>query len=143
MARRRRTTSKQDQAEDEASVNLTPLIDVVFVVLIMFIIIAPMLELDRLQLASASHKDAKSMAVVQESSPVTIRVNEDNSIWLNGKIVNKEELLPLLKQAKATHPQRIPQLFHDKKAQFGTYQSVKNAVELAGFEQLDIILQPG
>ncbi len=37
---------------EEASINLTPLIDVVFVVLIIFILIAPMLELDRIQLAS-------------------------------------------------------------------------------------------
>ncbi|MBI2742293.1 MAG: biopolymer transporter ExbD [Chlamydiales bacterium] len=141
--RRRPGRFSGSQADEEASVNLTPLIDVVFVVLIMFIIIAPMLELDRIQLASASQKESKEMAVVQDSSPVTIRVREDNSIWFNGKIVSKEELLPLLKQAKKNHSTRTPQLFHDKKAQFGTYQIVKNAVELAGFEQLDIILQPG
>lgn len=138
---RRRTIRHMD--EEEPSINLTPLIDVVFVVLIMFIIIAPMLELDRIQLASASQKLNKEMATVQEESPVTIRVLEDNSIWFNGKIVVKDELLLLLKQAKKTYPGRTPQLFHDKKAQFGTYQMVKNAVELAGFEQLDIILQPG
>jgi biopolymer transport protein ExbD len=140
---RRRGKSGRSGAEDEAPINLTPLIDVVFVVLIMFIIIAPMLELDRIQLASSAQKETKEMAVVQENSPVTIRVKEDNSLWFNGKIVSREELLILLKQAKKVHPQRVPQLFHDKKAQFGTYQSVKNAVELAGFEQLDIILQPG
>lgn len=141
MARRRFRSSQG--ADEEAAVNLTPLIDVVFVVLIMFIIIAPMLELDRIQLANASQKETKEMAIAQENSPITIRVREDNSIWFNGKIVSKEELLPLLKLAKKNHGQRTPQLFHDKKAQFGTYQSVKNAVELAGFEQLDIILQPG
>ena len=140
---RQRGKSRRSGQEDEAPINLTPLIDVVFVVLIMFIIIAPMLELDRIQLASSAQKETKEMAVVQESSPITIRVREDNSLWFNGKIVSKEELLLLLKQAKKMHVQRVPQLFHDKKAHFGTYQSVKNAVELAGFEQLDIILQPG
>jgi biopolymer transport protein ExbD len=128
---------------EEPPMNLTPLIDVVFVVLIMFIIIAPMLELDRIQLASAAQKESKEMSVVQEGSPVTIRVREDDSIWLNGKFVTKDELLTLLKQAKKSYPQKIPQLFHDKKAHFGTYQTVKNAIEMAGFEQLDIILQPG
>jgi biopolymer transport protein ExbD len=130
-------------SHDEAQVNLTPLIDVVFVVLIMFILIAPLLELDRIQLATASQKDNKEMAIVQESSPITIRVLENNTIWFNSKIVSPDELLALLKNAKKTSPHHIPQLFHDKKAQFGTYQTVKNAVESAGFEQLDIILQPG
>lgn len=137
---RRRKNS--GHSEEEASINLTPLIDVVFVVLIMFIIIAPMLELDRIQLASAGQKEDKEMAVVQETSPIAIRVREDNSIWFNAKLVSKEQLFLLLKQAKKNYPHKTPQLFHDKKAQFGTYQSVKNAVESAGFEELDIILQP-
>jgi biopolymer transport protein ExbD len=129
--------------EEEIQINLTPLIDVVFVVLIMFIIIAPMLELDRVQLASSVKKEDKEMAAIDESGAITIHVHEDNSIWFNRKIVNEQQLLILLKEAKRVRGNQIPQLFHDKKAQFGTYQTVKNAVELAGFEQLDVILQPG
>ena len=131
------------ESHEDIHINLTPLIDVVFVVLIMFIIIAPMLELDRVQLASGSHRDNRETAVVQEESPVAIHVHEDNSIWFNNRVVSKDELLPLLKNAKRSYPNKTPQLFHDKKAQFGTYQTVKNAVENAGFEQLDVILQPG
>jgi biopolymer transport protein ExbD len=142
MRKMRLSTLKMESAE-ETHINLTPLIDVVFVVLIMFIIIAPMLELDRVQLASAAQRDTKEMAVVQENSPVAIHVHEDNSIWIDNRIVSEQELIQILKGAKRTYPQRIPQLFHDKKAQFGTYQTVKNAVEIAGFEQLDVILQPG
>lgn len=142
MRKNRLSVLKSDSSE-ESPINLTPLIDVVFVVLIMFIIIAPMLELDRVQLASSTQRDTKEMAVVQENSPVAIHVHEDNSIWLNNRIVSEKELLQLLKQAKQMYPQKTPQLFHDKKAQFGTYQTVKNAVEAAGFEQLDVILQPG
>jgi biopolymer transport protein ExbD len=134
MARKRRLSSLQGNVEEE-----TP----IFVVLIIFIIIAPMLELDRVQLASSAQKDTKQMAVVQESSAVAIHVHADNSIWLNSRIVSEKELIQNLKEAKKLYPNKIPQLFHDKKAQFGTYQTVKNAVETAGFEQLDVILQPG
>ena len=141
--RKMRLSSLQEGSSEETHINLTPLIDVVFVVLIMFIIIAPMLELDRVQLAGAAHRDSKEMAVVQENSPVAIHVHEDDSIWINNRIVSEKELIELLKQAKRAYPQRVPQLFHDKKAHFGTYQTVKNAVEIAGFEQLDVILQPG
>ncbi len=141
--RQNRLGALKGESLEETHINMTPLIDVVFVVLIMFIIIAPMLELDRVQLASSAQRDTKEMAVVQENSPVAIHVHEDNSIWLNNRIVSEKELIQLLKEAKRLYPQKIPQLFHDKKAQFGTYQTVKNAVETAGFEQLDVILQPG
>ena len=143
MRKARLSSLRGDSSSEETHINLTPLIDVVFVVLIMFIIIAPMLELDRIQLASSAQKDSKEVAVVQENSPVAIHVRENNSILMNNRIVSEKELIQLLKEAKRAHPQKIPQLFHDKKAHFGTYQTVKNAVEIAGFEQLDIILQPG
>jgi hypothetical protein len=57
--------------------------------------------------------------------------------------VSGSQLLELLKEAYLHAPHKAPQLFNDKKAFFETYQTVKNAVELAGFEELDVILQPG
>ena len=142
MRKTRLFSAKESHSED-TQINLTPLIDVVFVVLIMFIIIAPMLELDRVTLSNAAKSDAKEMTSVQDHSPISIYVHEDNSIWMNNHIVPEKKLIELLRQAKKSYPERIPQLFHDKKAHFGTYQTVKNAVEIAGFEQLDVILQPG
>lgn len=139
--RKSRVSSSQAHSE-EATINLTPLIDVVFVVLIIFILIAPMLELDRVQLAPSAQKEEQNGSV-KDSSPISIYVHADNSIWYQNKCVSAKELLSLLKQAHQNHPAHIPQLFNDRKAYFESYQSVKNAVELAGFAQLDVILQPG
>ena len=77
-----------------------------------------------------------------KNSPIAIHVEADNSIRLNKRKVSIQELSSLLKQEKITYPKARPYLYHDKRARFGTYQSVKNAVEEAGFEQMDIILKP-
>lgn len=127
-------------AEEEPAVNLTPLIDVVFVMLIIFIVIAPLLEVDQVELA-----EGKPVAnqTVSETSPIAVHVKSDNSIWLNKQrisITDLKERVILLRQA---HPGVRPQIFHDKRAFFGTYQQVKNSMEEAGFEQMDIILNPG
>src|SRR3569832_308568 len=126
---------------EEASINLTPLIDVVFVVLIIFILIAPMLELDRVELSNAASTPNKQ-AATSENSSFTIHVHADNTIWFQSKCVTVEQLTGLLKQARKQGNHRVPQLFQDKRACFGTYQNVKNAVEMAGFEQMDVILKP-
>ena len=126
---------------EEATINLTPLIDVVFVVLIIFILIAPMLELDRVELASAAAVPNKQ-AASSENSSLAIHVHPDNTIWFHGKCVTMDQLTDLLKAARKQGNHRIPQLFQDKRACFGTYQNVKNAVEMAGFEQVDVILKP-
>lgn len=127
---------------EEPAINLTPLIDVVFVILIMFILIAPLLELDRIELASAPSTSSEHVVSVQEKGPFSVHVHRDNTIWYNQEKVSVEELAKRLRIAKEQHPKDRPQLFHDKQAHFGTYQSVKNAVEDAGFEHMDIILKP-
>jgi len=127
---------------EEPTINLTPLIDVVFVILIMFILVAPLLELDRIELADAGGVPTANDVEVHEASPITLHVQKDNTITLNNRKVRPEQLADLLRQLKRKYPQARPQVFHDKRAAFGTYQSVKNAAEEAGFQQMDIILKP-
>lgn len=138
MVRRHR----KQQHMEEPSVNLTPLIDVVFSILIMFIVVAPLLELDKVQLASANSEAKDSSYSVQDAGPITIHVHQDNTIWLNQKLVVLENLPPLLKNEKRKSPNACPKIFHDKRAHFGVYQSIKNACEIAGFDNIDIILNP-
>lgn len=140
MGRRILRASKPQQFE-EPVVNLTPLIDVVFVILIMFILLAPLLELDRVELADANSDAMGSSISVQESSPITIHVHGNNQISFNNRPVTLDQLPELLKQAKIRYPNAKPQIFHDRRGQFGVYQSIKNAAETAGFQQLDIILK--
>lgn len=137
MARR----FSRQEAFEEPTVNLTPLIDVVFVILIMFIVVAPLMELDHVELAEASAK-TEDVSAVTDASPITIYVRKDNTVWMGEEKVHVEQLLFRLKQAKIEFPKARPQLFHDKSAYFGTYQSVKNAVEMAGFKEMDIVLKP-
>lgn len=127
---------------EEPSVNLTPLIDVVFVILIMFIVVAPILEMEKLQLADASSNNKDVQTLAKENSLISIHVFPDDTIEVNKINVGIERLGDLLIEAKRIHPEIIPQLFYDKRATFGTYQSVKNAVEFAGYEELDLVLQP-
>lgn len=129
--------------EEEPTINLTPLIDVVFVILIMFILIAPLLEIDRIELAAAPSSPIQKGVSVQEKSPLAIHVLRDNTILLNQEKVTIERLAQKLRLSKQNYPSSRPQLFHDKQAHFGTYQLVKNALEDAGFDQVDVILKPG
>lgn len=127
---------------EEPMINLTPLIDVVFVILIMFIVVAPLLDLDRIELADGTVAEPASARGTQERSPVSIHVYADNTVFLNQQPVLLKELPSRLAALKHVHPSVRPQVFHDRKAAFGTYQTVKNAVESAGFSQMDVILKP-
>ncbi len=139
---RRNIGSMNRTAIEEPMMNLTPLIDVVFVILIMFIVVAPILELDRIDLAGHAPSSHDTSVSVQEMSPIAIYVRQNNTIMVEGRQIEIDELKSYLKTAKTRYPTARLQLFHDKKALFGTYQAVKNTAEAAGFQQLDIILKP-
>lgn len=138
----RKGRSAHSEAVEDLHINLTPLIDVVFVVLIMFIVIAPMLETDRVQLAEAGKKEEMSKVSSAKESGIAIHVHADNTVWVKGQKVSGEQLTSFLRKMRKEQPKEIPQVFQDKKSHFGTYQIVKNAVEESGFEQMDVILQP-
>jgi biopolymer transport protein ExbD len=137
--RRKFRSLPEDEAFEEPTINLTPLIDVVFVVLITFMLIAPVLDIDSVDLALSGGSDKKEL----QSGPISIIVHADNSIWVQGQKVSLVQLESIMKQEKKRHPNAIPQVIHDRQAQFGTYQSVKNTLETIGFSQMDVVLKPG
>jgi biopolymer transport protein ExbD len=128
---------KKERFLDDSLINLTPLIDVIFVVLIAFIIIAPLLESENIDLAQSGKKTIKKMS----QSHIKIYVKKDNSIWIDNKRVNVKTLKRILSEKKRIFPKDKIQLYHDKKAFFGTYYDVKNIAEKSGFERLDVILK--
>lgn len=138
---RNRAFLQDDEPSEESIINLTPLIDVVFVVLISFMLISPMLNIDIVELANSSvEKTRESLPL--EQSPLSITVRADNSIWLQGQRVSLETLRSAFLKQKKLHPERAPQLIHDRNASFGTYQSVKNILEDCGFQRMDVLLKP-
>ncbi len=137
--RKRFRFQPDEETAEEPLINLTPLIDVVFVVLISFMLIAPVLDIDSVDLATSGGIEKKEVQPV----PISIAVHADNTIWFQGKKVTLAQLEPLLRQEKKRHPRSIPQVAHDRQAQFGVYQSLKNLLESVGFEQMDVILKPG
>ncbi|MCH9634308.1 MAG: Tol-Pal system protein TolR [Chlamydiae bacterium] len=135
----RRLNNRQSSAlSEEAWVNLMPLIDVVFVVLVMFIVIAPMLDVDQVDLAQGT-TEIKQQNLSQDLS---IHVRADNSIWLNKKQVSVDDLLNTLTYIHNQNPASSLQLYHDRKAMFGTYQTIRSVSQKAGFEHIDVVLKP-
>ncbi len=132
---------EDEQEDSETLINLTPLIDVVFVVLIVFILIAPLVEIDSIKLAPGSTKTAEKPFTVEKGA-IHIDLEKSGNVRINKRDVEKSDLRPLLTALFQANQEGIPKLFCDKEVSFGTYQDVKNAIEDAGFSSLDIVVAP-
>lgn len=125
----------------EPEINITPLIDVVFVVLIMFIIIAPILEKDKIQLSKQAPGSHHSK--IEKASSITIHVNAANQVLINKKLTPIESLEKEFTKLKSLYPEITPQLFYDKKAFFEHFEYIKSSLEKVGFNDIDLVIEPG
>lgn len=135
--RRSRYLIHQEEVQDDGLINLTPLIDVVFVILISFILLAPMLEMEKVSLA-----DGLPGKESLTSSGIAIILTENNSILLNRKKIALSELPAELKYLKQRFPKEPLRFFPDRRAHFGSYQQIKNIAESSGFDEMDVVLTP-
>ncbi len=136
---RKANRSSNFSNNDDPQVNLTPLIDVVFVVLILFIVIAPMINVDPIELANSHKSESVS---IDEKKNLTIRIYQDQTISINQRLIPEGNLRSALETFHKKNPHMRALLLCDKSANFGTYQKVKETLEFAGFEEMDIAVSP-
>ena len=126
------------ETEEEASISLTSLIDVIFLLLIFFMvtttIIDPSKRLDlQLPEAKAASDDAKSI-------PVTIEMGENKEIFLNGKKVDvdllESRLLTLSREGKKTAIIRA-----DRRLDYGYVVAVLGICRAGGFLDIGIAVR--
>jgi biopolymer transport protein ExbD len=127
-----------DWMEEQELINLTPLIDVLFTVLVLFIVISPFLDIESIQLGQKG-----SEAVGQRNKrKIRIFVQKNEQIKINDTPVTMKQLPVVLQELKKTFHEEIVELYQDKNSPFGTYLNIKHALEQAGFDEMDLVVQP-
>jgi biopolymer transport protein ExbD/biopolymer transport protein TolR len=121
-----------------AEINITPLVDVVLVLLLIFMLTAPVLQ-SGVEVAIPKTRSVNQLT--EERMVVTI--DRDQNVFLQDKPVNVNQLPTLLKStSKAEGTKRIIYLRADERVPFGAFASVMDAVKQAGITNISIVTQP-
>ncbi|HKT88694.1 MAG TPA: biopolymer transporter ExbD [Candidatus Sulfotelmatobacter sp.] len=120
-----------------ADINITPLVDVVLVLLIIFMVTAPVLQ-SGIDVSVPKTKYVKE--ITQERMVITI--NKDQRVFLGNDAININEIGMKLRQ-KIRDP-RNQSIFvrADENVPFGAFATVMDAVKQAGFANVSIVTQP-
>lgn len=131
-------SSKGRTQSSLAEINITPLVDVVLVLLLIFMLTAPVLQSG---VDVAIPKTRSVNQLTEERMVVTI--DKDQNVFLQDKPVNVNELPSLLKSTGTAMPsKRIIYLRADERVPFGAFASVMDAVKQAGITNISIVTQP-
>jgi len=131
------TTSNGRTQSALADINITPLVDVVLVLLIIFMVTAPVLQ-SGIDVSVPKTRTVKE--ITQERLVLTI--NKDQRVFLGNDPININEIGTKLRQ-KIRDP-RNQSIFvrADENVPFGAFATVMDSVKQAGFVNVSIVTQP-
>ncbi len=131
------TSSNGQTRSSLAEINITPLVDVVLVLLVIFMITAPVLQ-SGIEVSVPKTRTVKE--ITEQRMVVTI--DHDQKIFLGDQPVNVHELPQKLRQAGTDPEHQVIYLRADQTVPFGAFATVMDAVKQAGITNVSIVTQP-
>ncbi len=125
-----------------AEINITPLVDVVLVLLVIFMISVPVLQ-SGIEVAVPKTRTVKEIT----EQRLVVTIDRDQRVFLGDQLVNIHELAGKLHHAE-TDPARqnlVKQVIYlraDERVPFGAFATVMDAVKQAGITNISIVTQP-
>ncbi len=123
--------------EEESEINITPLIDIVFIMLIFFIVTATFVKETGIDVNRPDAQTAKS----QDKANILIAITEKNEIWIDRRKVDIRAVRPNIERLHAENPQGSVVIQADKKSNTETLISVMDASRQAGVFNVAIAAQ--
>jgi biopolymer transport protein ExbD len=121
MARRRADT-------EEADINITPMLDIVFIMLIFFIVTTSFTK----ETGATIIKPVAEQAVALQNGTILIAVRPNDDIWMAKRQVELREVRQMVERARAENPEGSVVIVADKGSRIGTVTQVMDQVKMAG-----------
>jgi len=133
MARRHKRTDA-----DEAEINITPMMDVVFILLIFFIVTASFTKESGIDVT----KPNAATAETKERANILIAIDKNNQVWINRRIVDVRSVTANVQRLLAENPESSVVIQADEKSENGTFVKVMDGTKLAGVDNIAIAARP-
>ena len=122
-----------------AEINVTPMVDVMLVLLIIFMVSAPLLTVG----VPIDLPQSQAKSLEQDKEPLTISVNDKGQIFLQNSEVSADDLIPKMQavaEARGGTEARI-YVRGDKKVDYGTMMRVMGRLSSAGFHRVALVTE--
>jgi biopolymer transport protein ExbD len=124
----------QAQVEEESEINITPMLDVVFIMLIFFIVTATFVK----EAGIDVNRPDAATAVKKESANILIAIGPNNDIWIDRRQIDIRSVRPNIERLHAENPQGSVVIQADKESKTDTLIQVMDASRQAGVFNVSI-----
>ncbi len=131
----RRGGSRRRRSAKMADINVTPFVDVMLVLLIVFMVTAPLLTVG----VSVDLPTATSSPLPGQDEPLTVSVDKAGKVFLQESAIELTELGPRLKAISATKPDTRIFVRGDQLIDYGRVMEVVGTIHDAGFAKVALV----
>jgi biopolymer transport protein ExbD len=125
--------------EEEATIDMTPMLDVVFIMLIFFIVTASFVK----EAGIDVNRPEATTAVKKDRANILIAISDKGEIWINKRRIDVRAVQANIERLHAENPQGTVVIQADKKATTDTLIKVMDASRAAGVYDVSIAAQEG
>lgn len=131
-------TNRHDEENVMSEINVTPLVDVMLVLLVIFMLTLPALT----HSISVDLPQTPETRVNPESEAIVVSVSRDGTVYRDGQMMDEIALENLFREAAKATPQPEIRLYGDRQAAYEHVISVMATAHRAGLQQLGFVTEP-
>src|SRR5258706_8004821 len=131
-------TSSQQSGTTISQINVTPLVDVMLVLLVIFMVTAPIIQ----QGVQVNLPQAQAGAIAGKEEQLVVSVNKNGRIYLNDTAMTVEELGKKLRAIRKLQPDKEVILRADQDVRYGSVMRVVAEIKQAGIQKLGMGTRP-
>jgi biopolymer transport protein TolR len=120
-----------------SEITVTPMVDVMLVLLVIFMVAAPLLTVG----VPVELPQTKAPAITEQKEPLVITVNSQGKLFLQNSTVGDDELIPRLQAITKNNPQADIYVRGDRAISYGRVMEVMGMVSAAGFSKVSLITE--
>jgi biopolymer transport protein ExbD/biopolymer transport protein TolR len=129
---------RNEGAKVNSNINVTPMVDVMLVLLIIFMVITPMLQ-NKVQIDLARVENATLMPDADKEDAVVVAITRDGGVFLGQNKVDPSQLGSLVRDMLADKTDKTIYVRADARAQFKSVEDAIDDVRTAGVETVDLL----
>jgi biopolymer transport protein TolR len=120
-----------------AEINVTPMVDVMLVLLVVFMVTAPLLTVG----VPVDLPETAAPSINEPKEPLTITVNRDGAVFLQETGVEVDSLVPRLQAITGGNPDAVLYVRGDKAINYGRVLEIMSLVSSAGFRKVSLVAE--
>lgn len=125
--------------EDEAEINITPMLDVVFIMLIFFIVTTSFVKETGVDISRPSSSQAQQV----KKGNILVAIKEDGIIWINKQEVDLRAVRSRVEKMHAENPEASAVIIADRGSRTGDLVEVMDQIKSAGVQSISIAAEKG